>query len=111
MDRFAALRSQLTHCHHLTQSSPPGETDLYLQVLALHQGFQSQVLPLEAKADSALQPILTEINRSLRLLEVDVTFWRSSRQAITQQQRQQQIEARLVQLGQFLEMLSQRLGD
>jgi len=111
MNRFAALRSQLTHCHHLTQSSPPGETDLYLQILALRQGFQSQVLPLDARADPALQPILTEINRSLRLLEVDVAFWRSCRQAITQQQRQQQIGARLAQLGQFLEVLSERLGD
>ncbi len=111
MDRFAALRSQLTHCHHLTQSSPPGEPDLYLQILALRQGFQRQILTLEANGGPSLQPILTEINRSLRLLEVDVAFWRSCRQAITQQQRQQQIGARLAQLGQFLEVLSERLGS
>lgn len=109
MDRFAALRSQLIHCHHLTQSSPPGETDLYLKVLALHQGFQRQTLPLEASADPDLRPILTEINRSLRLLALDVAFWRSSRQTTTQRQRRQQIGARLAQLGQFLEMLSQHL--
>ena len=111
MDRFTALRSQLTHCHALAQSSVLEEASLYLQVLALQQSFQGQVLPLEATADPALQTILTEINRSLRLLAVDVTFWRSSRQPVTQKQRQQQIGARLAQLGQFLDMLSQQLGD
>lgn len=111
MDRFAALRSQLTQCHNLSQVSLPEETHLYRQLLALQQSFQRQVLPLETTADPTLQPILTEINRSLRLLAVDVSFWRSSRQPITQHQRQQQMGVRLTQLGQFLEMLSQRLGD
>jgi hypothetical protein len=110
MDQFASLRSQLSYCHTLSQSTPLEEVSIFhQQVLALQQGFQGQVLPLTTAADPQLQPILTELNRCLRLLAMDVAFWRSSREPLTQQQRQQQIGERLAQLGMLLEMLSDRL--
>ena len=110
MDQFAFLRSQLNHCHSLSQSTCLEDASVFhQQVLALQQGFQGQVLPLAAAADPCLQPVLTEVNRCLRLLAMDVAFWRSSREPLTQQQRQHQIRERLAQLGALLEMLGDRL--
>jgi hypothetical protein len=57
-----------------------------------------------------VQPILTEMNRTLRLLAMDVAFMQTSRNAQTTQQRQQQLNHKTDQLLSFCEALRQAVA-
>lgn len=66
----------------------------------VQQVFQTEILilsgeELEASIAPRFQSIQTEVYRSLRLLETDFLFWRTSRQAATSQQRLVVLENRL----------------
>lgn len=76
---------------------------LQKQFLATQQLYQQQLLPtLVASAQaSALVTYQTEINRSLRLLGMDVSFLQSAKNPMTQQKRQTQMQQRLKTLLEF----------
>jgi hypothetical protein len=51
------------------------------------------------------QPLQTEINKQLRLLETDLIFLKAARQPATLQQRHQQIQTRLTLLLRYCEAI------
>jgi hypothetical protein len=103
------LRSHLQTLASLARSPNPDGQALQEQFLLAQQHFQHQILPL-GEPYPAVQPVLTEMNRTLRLLAMDVAFLQAARQSITAQQRQRQMVEKLEQLLGFCEALIQGLG-
>ncbi|MFZ4639332.1 MAG: heterocyst frequency control protein PatD [Nodosilinea sp.] len=110
MDPFFLLREQLTELRSLVLLANPDRTVLQDRFLQLQQQFLAQVLPLAEGNGEAVQSVLTEISRTLRLVAVDMAFLQTSRQPGTTQQRQRQIDERLEQLANWLEYLIQKSG-
>jgi hypothetical protein len=54
-----------------------------------------------------VQAVLVEIDKQLRLLEMDAAFLQAARQSVTQEQRRQQIFDRLQLLIRYCDMLNQ----
>ncbi|MBW4463701.1 MAG: heterocyst frequency control protein PatD [Nodosilinea sp. WJT8-NPBG4] len=104
------LRSHLQTLVDLAQSANPDGRALQAQFLLAQQQFQHQMLPLGEDLPSA-QPVLTEINRTLRLLAMDVAFLQTARQSTTAQQRQQQMLEKLGQLLSFCQALEQAIAN
>lgn len=107
-----ALQSPLAVLRDLCQRSNPDPRELQGTFLTVQQVFQQQVLPLGGEDTSdktALQPLLTEMNRTLRLMAMDIAFLQTARQPITQQQRQRQILTKIDQLEAFIATLQQTL--
>ncbi|NJL46674.1 MAG: heterocyst frequency control protein PatD [Leptolyngbyaceae cyanobacterium SM2_5_2] len=106
-----ALKDYLSRLQTLCQQANPSGLALQEPFLLAQQHFQSQILPLGEESSPALQPILTEMNRTLRLLAMDVAFLQAARQPLKAQQRQQQMGERLQQLLGFCEALSQAISN
>jgi hypothetical protein len=104
------LRSHLQTLVNLVQSANPDGHSLQAQFLLAQQQFQHQLLPLGEDLPSA-QPVLTEINRTLRLLAMDVAFLQAARQSTTTQQRQRQMLEKLSQLQSFCQALEQAIAN
>jgi hypothetical protein len=91
------LRSHLQVLLSLaTQGNPDGQ-QLQGQFLPVQQYIQQQVLPLGDTYPGA-QPVLTELNRTLRLLAMDIAFLQTARQPLTVQQRQSQLAKKIRQM-------------
>ncbi|MFM2429948.1 MAG: hypothetical protein RLZZ511_1161 [Cyanobacteriota bacterium] len=99
LSEFGVLIAQAqTSC----QASPLDCAVIQTSISAIAQHFQTEMLP----ATDALNPaVLVEINKQLRLLKTDALFLRSAKQAISQDQRLQQIRDRLSLLDRYCEML------
>ncbi|MEB3289919.1 MAG: heterocyst frequency control protein PatD [Leptolyngbya sp.] len=95
----------------LCHQANPDPRALQGQFLALQQTFQREVLPLSLGHAAHLQPLLTEMNRALRLIAMDVAFLQTARQPQTRHQRQHQMLARLTQLATFTATLDQSLNS
>ncbi|PZU96422.1 MAG: hypothetical protein DCF32_21720 [Leptolyngbya sp.] len=104
------LRSHLQTLVDLAQSANPSGRNLQAQFLLTQQHFQHHLLPLGENLPST-QPVLTEINRTLRLLAMDVAFLQTARQSATTQQRQRQMLAKLGQLLTFCRALEQAIAN
>lgn len=104
------LRSHLQTLAGLVQSANPDGRALQAQFLLTQQHFQHQMLPLGAEMPAA-QPVLTEMNRTLRLLAMDVAFLQTARQSTTAQQRQRQMVEKLGQLLNFCEAMAQAIAN
>ncbi|MBW4484792.1 MAG: heterocyst frequency control protein PatD [Tildeniella torsiva UHER 1998/13D] len=104
------LRSHLQTLVDLAQTANPDGHALQAQFLLAQQHFQHQMLPLGDDLPSA-QPVLTEINRTLRLLAMDVAFLQAARQSTTAQQRQRQMVEKLGQLLNFCEALALAIAN
>lgn len=104
------LRSHLQTLVALAESANPDGRALQAQFLLAQQQFQHQMLPLGEDLPSA-QPVLTEINRTLRLLAMDVAFLQTARQSTTAQQRQRQMLEKLGQLLTFCQALEQAIAN
>lgn len=104
------LRSHLQALVALAQAANPDGQALQAQFLLAQQQFQHRMLPLGEELPSA-QPVLTEINRTLRLLAMDVAFLQTARQSTTTQQRQQLMLAKLGQLLTFCQALEQAIAN
>lgn len=105
---LSILRSHLQALDHLARAANPSGRQLQEQFLVTQQHFQQQLLPLADPYPSA-QPALTEMNRTLRLLAMDVAFLQTARQSITTQQRQRQMGDKLEQLLGFCTALEQAI--
>ena len=106
--------SQTFHAHlstfsTLCQRANPDPRELQGTFLAVQQVFQQQILPLGTASQPGIQPLLTEMNRTLRLVAMDVAFLQTARQTITRQQRQRQMLTKLAQLETFTTSLQQAL--
>lgn len=84
--------------------------DLTAHLAQLQTSFREHLLPL-ATAQPVQTPVLTEMNRHLRVLNVDATYLQAARQATTRQQRITQICERLQQLAGFAQALSMALQE
>lgn len=105
------LRSHLQTLRHLASAPQPDGRRLQEQFLLAQQHFQHQILPLGDSYPTA-QPAITEMNRTFRLLGMDVAFLQAARQSITAQQRQGQMLEKLEQLLGFCDALDQAInGD
>lgn len=99
------LQAQIGDLQALGQRANPCGASLQGQFLAAQQQFQGQILPLGDRDSPHWPPILTEMNRTLRLVAMDVAFLQAARQPITVQQRQRQLLDKLQQLAGFCEAL------
>lgn len=114
---FDRLDAQLTALTAALQQSNPDTRVLQSQFLTLQQAVQQAVLPLAMEdtlapaTRSQIQPLLTEMNRTLRLLGMDVAFLQTAKQPLKVQQRQQQMGQRLEQLSGFCQGLKAALAD
>jgi hypothetical protein len=104
------FQSDLTVLETMISQGNPDEHQIYQDFLRIQQIFQLQIVPAVSDQEAATgsgqgQPILTEMNRTLRLLGMDVAFLQTARQAVTRQQRQRQMGDRLRQLQQFCQGL------
>jgi uncharacterized coiled-coil DUF342 family protein len=97
-------------CERCQQANPDGKA-LQQDFLRIQQTFQTQVLPLTDQNTSpeTIQPILTEMNRTFRLLGTDVAFMQAAKKSITLQQRQRQMAEKLQRLSAFCEALMKAL--
>jgi GH15 family glucan-1,4-alpha-glucosidase len=110
INALSNLRSHLQALETLARATNPSGRQLQEQFLVAQQHFQQQLLPLAEPYPSA-QPVLTEINRTLRLLAMDVAFLQTARQSATTQQRQQQMLTKLGQLLNFCEAMAQAIAN
>lgn len=104
------FQSDLTVLETMISQGNPDGCQLQQDFLRMQQRFQTQILPAVSDRESATgsgqgQAILTEMNRTLRLLGMDVAFLQTARQSVTRQQRQGQMGDRLQQLQQFCQGL------
>lgn len=93
----------------LCQGTNPDARELQGRFLTVQQWFQQQILPLATDSHPALQPLITEMNRTLRLVAMDVAFLQTARQPITRQQRQRQMLTKLAQIETFATSIQQAL--
>jgi chromosome segregation ATPase len=108
--RIQTWNQQLMVLQRAVAKAEQSPENLQVQVTNLQSNFRGQLLslPLEtlpAEQAGTWQAALTEINRHLRLLGQEVVFWQAAKQPETQQQRRQQLEARLSQLQGFGQVL------
>lgn len=99
------LQAQICDLQALGQQANPNEAALQSQFLMAQQQFQAELLPLSGSPSANLPPILTEMNRTLRLLAMDVAFLQAARQPMKRQQRQRQLLEKLQQLSGFCDAL------
>lgn len=83
---------------------------LRTEFLQAQQLFQTQLMGLSGDgltpaADSLVRSYLTEINKQLRLLGVDVMYLQAARQSMTTQKRQAQMGDRLRTLLRYCDTL------
>ncbi len=104
INALSNLRSHLHTLETLGRSANPDGGQLQAQFLLAQQHFQHQLLP-------STQPVLTEINRTLRLLAMDVAFLQAARQTTTTQQRQRQLGEKVQQLLGFCTALEAAIAD
>ncbi|WP_198806858.1 heterocyst frequency control protein PatD [Leptolyngbya sp. BL0902] len=109
-----AFQSHLSTVSDLCQRANPNPRDLQGHFLTVQQLFQQQILPLgtdDAPNGPNLQPVLTEMSRTLRLIAMDVAFLQTARQPHTRHQRQHQMLTKLTQLEAFTTNLQQTLSQ
>lgn len=92
---LAAL-SVLRDCATVPEPDPTALQEGFQRVKAI---FQKEGMALTGSGFDSLR---TEIHRGLRLLEIDILFWQSSRQAATSRQRLAKVRDRIEQLANYL---------
>jgi len=88
-------------------TDPQLGTLLEVNLRGLQQLFQADETTDQASESfiAQAQPLQTEINKHLRLLETDLIFLKAARQPATLQQRHQQIQTRLTLLLRYCEAI------
>lgn len=99
------LQVQLGRLEPIVSQANPDALSLQQHFLALQQQFQGQLLGIEGDLTARVQPVLIEMNRTFRLLAMDVAFLQAARQPLTVQQRQRQMCDRIQQLQRFCQEL------
>jgi hypothetical protein len=103
-DAYQAFANQLECLMALVTLAECDRCQLKIAADQLQQLFQSQILTLSsagAHLPQSLQSLQVEIDKQLRLLNMDLLFWQSAHRPETRQQRQTQMQNRLTLLGQY----------
>jgi hypothetical protein len=108
LDRFLSVCSSVSGASiSADEADVSGVTQ---QWEGLQTYFRSAVLPMtasEGELSSLAVSIVTELNRHMRLLALDMSFWQAAQQAATAHQKLDQIRTRLAQMR----ALGQGLGE
>lgn len=80
-------------------------TTLKPQILSLQKVFQNQIQWIQSE-DYRVRSICVEVDKQMRLLNMDAMFLQTARQAETTQQRMSQLRDRLQLLKNYCEALS-----
>lgn len=112
---LVAFMAQLRQLQDLASQANPDGRSLQQQFLSLQQTFQQGILQISEtaaveQAERSVVSYQTEINRTLRLLGIDVSFMQTTRQSATLQKRQAQMRDRLTQLLTYGKRLQLALG-
>lgn len=99
-DRYQKFQEILQVLQQISIEKPVDSVKLQDIFRQVQQIFQSQIASLsgddlDPPTASRMQSYLTEINKQIRLLEVDLTFLQAARQPATVQTRLAQINTRL----------------
>ncbi|MFB2975479.1 heterocyst frequency control protein PatD [Microseira sp. BLCC-F43] len=99
-DRYQEFFTAVVHLQQTVADDNPNPTLLRQSCEQLQLLFQQQILSLDSdnldpSVMSRVQSFLTELNKQMRLLSIDVTFLQASRQSATTQQRLAQIRSRI----------------
>jgi hypothetical protein len=99
-DRYQEFFTSVVHLQQTVADDNPNPTLLRQSFEQLQLLFQQQILSLDSdlldpSVMSRVQSFLTELNKQMRLLSIDVTFLQASRQSATTQQRLAQIRSRI----------------
>lgn len=106
--RYGELKQVLDQVSRIAAQSDCDGSALKSSVAQLQKFFQNQILSLQAdelspETEQRVQSYLVEINKQLRLLEMDVMFLQAARQPATREQRQRQMGDRLMTLIRYCE--------
>lgn len=112
-DTLALFITRLEKLDTIAQKSHIDGRSLQQQFLEAQQLYQTQLLPLMAASPAAAKFVSyqTEINRTLRLLGMDVAFLQSAKNSSTIQKRQAQMLKRLQTLLEFCRGLSAAMQE
>ncbi|HAX78429.1 MAG TPA: hypothetical protein DCY88_22030 [Cyanobacteria bacterium UBA11372] len=109
-DRYQEFSALLAQLQQTVADDNLDPTLLRQSFEQLQLFFQQQIISLDSdKLDpsvmSRVQSLLTELNKQMRLLSIDVTFLQASRQSTTTQQRLAQIRSRITTLVSYCNVL------
>lgn len=110
--QYLVFSEQIQQVHSQAATSNLDLPTLRASVVNLQQFFRQQILPLkeeeiEDSYASRVRSIRTEMNKQIRLLEMDVTFLRGAKQSATVQTRLLAICDRLQTLIQYCQVMLQ----
>lgn len=113
-DRYQEFSSSLVHLQQ-TVSDPNLVATLGQNFQQVQQLFNDKILSLDndnldPAIMSRLLSVLTELNKQMRLLGIDVIFLQASRQSATTQQRLVQIRSRIETLISYCNALLEKVG-
>ncbi|HAZ47584.1 MAG TPA: hypothetical protein DDW76_11985 [Cyanobacteria bacterium UBA11369] len=99
-DRYQEFFTAVVHLQQTVANDNLNPTLLRQSFEQLQLLFQQQILSLDTdnldpSVMSRVQSFLTELNKQMRLLSIDVTFLQASRQSATTTQRLCQIRSRI----------------
>jgi hypothetical protein len=108
--QYLEFSERIQHLYSQARASNLDLASFRQQVAGLQQFFRQQILPLseediEETYASRVRSIRTEMNKQMRLLEMDVTFLRSAKQTATTQARLLAICDRLQTLIQYSQVI------
>lgn len=108
--RYEAFKHVLGQMHESLALQDDAELMLKSKATALQQFFREQVLSLQTgglspETQQWVQSYHVEIDKQLRLLGMDIVFLQAARQAVTAEQRQQQVRDRLATLERYCNAL------
>jgi hypothetical protein len=111
LEAVQSLTHQVNQLSAECQAANPDGKAWQHHFLRIQHCFQTQVLPLadQVAVPETIQPILTEMNRTLRLLGMDMAFLQTARNTATRQQRQRHIVDQLQRLQAYCEALATAL--
>jgi hypothetical protein len=98
------LQACVIAAQSIVSTRPIAMSNIAQAVQVIERHFRDQILA-DTLDDNPHQAIHVEINKQLRLLNTDVLFLRSAKQAVTQDQRLQQMRDRLTLLARYCEMI------
>ncbi|MBW4579676.1 MAG: heterocyst frequency control protein PatD [Tildeniella nuda ZEHNDER 1965/U140] len=108
--RYRALKQILEEAYQTLALPDSTVVRLRSEVTALQRFCREQILSLQLDELSSdvqhwVQSYHVEIDKQLRLLEVDIVFLQAARQTVTTEQRRQQVRDRLATLQRYCDVL------
>lgn len=114
-DRLEAFRQRVMACQTAIDLPDPDRQVVVAQIKQLERIIQDQVLPLPPEVipphhQSQWLSIKTELQRTLRLLMTELSFWQMARSGDRQRHYQKRLQHHCQQLVDFAQVMAQWLG-